>query len=116
MRGKAFLGALVLVVSACTLLTHFEPDGQPCDPGQTDPYLQCLSDAGYSCVAGFCRQTGGVHPDGGLKDSGEDLMDSGSDAGLDAGRDAGVDAGLDAGLDAGKMDAGKPDAGKDSGM
>lgn len=113
MRGKAFLGASVLVVSACTLLTHFEPDGQPCDPGQTDPYLQCLSDAGYSCVAGFCRQTGGVHPDGGNKDSGEPEP---VDSGVDAGKDAGVDAGVDAGSDAGKMDAGKADAGKDSGM
>jgi len=70
-----------LVVGGCTLLTQFDPDGQPCDEGAFDPAEACLSDAGYWCVNGLCRKTGGP------PDSGQPPFDSGTpmDSGVDSG-------------------------------
>jgi len=52
------------LLGACTLLTNFDPDGQPCDYDGS-----CLP--GYGCVAGQCRKgadggTGGQGGGGGL--------------------------------------------------
>lgn len=42
---------LSLWLSGCTLLTSFNPEGQPCDP-QAAPKNQCLKD--YHCENGKC--------------------------------------------------------------
>jgi len=39
-----------IVAAGCTLLTRFDPEGQPCDL-QAAPAMQCLTDAGYFCSA-----------------------------------------------------------------
>jgi hypothetical protein len=52
--------ALALALGACTLLTRFDEEGQPCD-AQAPVGLQCL--AGFACQAGLCRRPGA---DGGL--------------------------------------------------
>lgn len=46
----------------CTFLTTFDPEGQPCAPMESNPELQCLSDAGYWCVDKVCKK---APPDGG---------------------------------------------------
>ncbi len=47
-----------LVAAGCTLLTSFDPEGQPCDPAARGND-QCLSDAGYVCVGGVCTRDAG---------------------------------------------------------
>ena len=97
-----------VVAASCTLLTSFDPEGQPCNPGASTIADQCLP--GYGCVDGACRK-GAV----GKLDAG---VDAGADASLvDTGVvDSGVDAGHDAGpTDAGRTDAGPVDAGRDAG-
>ena len=52
---------IVLVVaaitSACTLLTSFYPEGQPCD--NVSGSDMCLVDAGYRCVNKVCTRDAG---------------------------------------------------------
>ncbi|MBN8226268.1 hypothetical protein JYK02_01950 [Corallococcus macrosporus] len=87
--------ALVLGLSACSLLVDFDPEGQPCDRGQ------CLE--GYVCRDEVCVSDDGTPAgDAGTTDAGT------SDAGTS---DAGAtDAGD--GADAGLTDGGlSPDAG-----
>jgi hypothetical protein len=45
------LGVALLMLAGCTLLTQFNPEGQPCD-GSADPAEQCLS--GFHCEGGKC--------------------------------------------------------------
>lgn len=97
MRRLVVPGFALTALAGCIFLTQFDPEGQPCDPN-----AQCLTDAGYWCVAGACRK--GPPPE----------LDAGDDSGFDAGTDSGVDAGSDGGLDSGP-DAGKKDAGADAG-
>ncbi len=104
--------ALILVgllSAGCTLLTHFDPEGQPCDPGAA-PAMQCLSDAGYFCVDQVCTKSGTQV----IVDAGTPPLDAGT-VPLDAGTTP-LDAGTTP-LDAGTtpLDAGKPDAGRDGG-
>ncbi|RKG95765.1 hypothetical protein D7V97_36695 [Corallococcus sp. CA053C] len=83
--------ALLLGLSACSLLVDFDPEGQPCDQGK------CLE--GYVCQDQVCVSGDGTPTDAGV-DAGT------SDAGT---TDAGVDAGTtDGGL---LPDGGRPDAG-----
>ena len=84
MRRLRFLVIASLCVG-CTLLTKYDPDGQPCDLNEPDPLLSCLSDAGYACVNGLCK------------------------------KGAGKDGGFDGGLDSGTVDGGPTDGGKDGG-
>ena len=68
---RLILFVLASAFAGCTLLTAFNPEGQPCDLNQTDVAVQCLSDAGYWCVSGACRK--GPPPgksDGGSTDGG----------------------------------------------
>ena len=54
MKRLVGLGVLLALGSAgCTLLTSFDPDGQPCDMSAA-PANQCL--VGYGCVAGKCKK------------------------------------------------------------
>ena len=49
--------ALAIALSAssgCTLLTSFNPDGQPCDMTASNPANECLQ--GYGCVQGKCKK------------------------------------------------------------
>lgn len=55
MRRLMFCAAVV-VFTGCTLMTGFDPEGQPCDKAEPNPYQQCLSDAGYFCVNGLCKK------------------------------------------------------------
>jgi len=103
MRRLRFLVIASLFVG-CTLMTKYDPDGQPCDLNEPDPLLSCLSDAGYTCVSGLCKKGTAPGTDGGA-DAGR------ADSGTDAGRDGGFDGGLDSGL----VDAGPTDGGKDGG-
>ncbi len=50
--------AALAALAACTFLTAFDPEGQPCDVG-APPGAQCLTDAGYFCVAGKCSKDAG---------------------------------------------------------
>ena len=52
--------------AACSLVTTFDVDGQPCDKNEPNPALSCLSDAGYACVNGFCKKGKPTGSDGGL--------------------------------------------------
>ena len=61
----------------CSLITKFDQDGQPCDKTERNPAQSCLSDAGYTCVSGFCKKGPGSGADGGV--------DAGIDGGLDGG-------------------------------
>ena len=45
--------ALFAALGGCTLLTSFDPEGQPCDL-QAPPDEQCIPDSGYACVDGKC--------------------------------------------------------------
>ena len=119
---RLFVFGAFATLGGCMFLTQFNPEGQPCDPNDSNPITNCLTDAGYWCVKGECRK--GPPPDttwdggtdgGGSSDAG---YDAGRDAGTDAGADSGFDAGPDAGTDAGKTDGGcdgGKDAGKDAG-
>lgn len=103
---------MVLVVAAsCTLLTSFDPEGQPCNPGATTIADQCLP--GYGCVEGACRKGAMGKLDGGVDAGSDGGVDSGvADAGHDAGHDAGVADAGDAGrTDAGRLDGGRADGG-----
>ena len=42
--------------AGCSLMTKFDQDGQPCDKNEPNPLLSCLSDAGYTCVNGYCKK------------------------------------------------------------
>lgn len=83
MRRLRFL-ALGAGLVGCSLATTFDIDGQPCDKNEPNPYLQCLSDAGYFCVNGACKKTspppagdgGTTASDAGPKDAG--LSDGGA--------------------------------------
>ena len=93
--------ALLLGLSACSLLVDFDPEGQPCDQGK------CLE--GYVCQDQVCVSGDGTTTDAGSTDAGADA--GSTDAGADAGTsdDAGVDAGTsDGGLlpDGGRVDGG----------
>ncbi len=110
--AKAWATVVLTGAASCTLLTQFDPEGQPCDKS-APPALQCLTDAGYFCnAAGLCTRLG----------SG---VDAGRDAGTDAGRSAGgadgghdagaLDSGTDAGLDGGSTDSGSTDGGSTDG-
>ncbi len=63
---------------SCSLITKFDQDGQPCDPNASDPAASCLSDAGYTCVGGFCTKS---------------VAAGGSDSGFDAGYKGAGDGG-----------------------
>jgi hypothetical protein len=67
MRSYRFpwLLAVVALLSACSLLVDFDPEGQPCDAKN-----QCLSD--YACFDGGCISSPGTRPDGGATDGGTD--------------------------------------------
>ena len=99
----------VFAGAACTLLTQFDPEGQPCDTNAPRA-TQCLS--GYHCVAQGCTK-------GALTDAGTEALDAGTTGPLDAGRPVTVDAGMsppDAGpkiIDSGTAmtDAGAADGG-----
>lgn len=72
--------AATLVGAGCTLLTQFEPEGQPCDSAAPRA-MQCLS--GYSCGPGQRCTKGpvaGVSPvDSGIGavDAGPPIVDAG---------------------------------------
>ncbi|MBK7862043.1 MAG: hypothetical protein IPJ65_26170 [Archangiaceae bacterium] len=51
MRGLLLL-ALLLSAGACTLLTSFDPEGQPCDTTTTNAGSKCL--ANFHCQNGKC--------------------------------------------------------------
>ena len=88
--------SLALAAAGCTLLTRFDPDGQPCDPG-APPAMQCLTDAGYFCSAEkICTRSGTAVVDAGQGNDAGATFDAGAaDAGVDAGHS--VDAGRDGG-------------------
>lgn len=91
MRRLRFLVIASLFVG-CSLMTKYDLDGQPCDKNEPNPLLSCLSDAGYSCVNGFCTKGTATTDGGGTVDSGG--FDGSFDAGLDAGpKDGGTDGG-----------------------
>ena len=79
MRRFRFL-ALGLGLFGCSLATTFDLEGQPCDKAEPNPYLQCLSDAGYFCVSGVCKKTSPPVSDAGTSDAGTT-----TDAGLSDG-------------------------------
>jgi hypothetical protein len=56
------LAVLAATLAGCTLMTSFDPEGQPCDPTATSPDKQCLS--GYHCQANQCVK-GAASVDGG---------------------------------------------------
>lgn len=60
MRSQQLLWllAILTLLSACSLLVDFDPEGQPCDSKS-----QCLPD--YKCVDGGCISSPGSKPDGG---------------------------------------------------
>ena len=62
--GSLFLG--------CSLLGKYDQDGQPCDKNEPNPALSCLSDAGYTCVNGFCKMGTVGLVDAGPTDGGKD--------------------------------------------
>jgi hypothetical protein len=70
---------ILALLTACSFLVDFDPEGQPCDKQNL-----CLED--YACVDGGCVSSPGALPDGGR-----------TDAGADAGRDGGTDGGRDGG-------------------
>jgi len=47
--------AMLAALGGCTLLTSFDPEGQPCDTAAPADQ-QCLTDAGYQCVDGKCTK------------------------------------------------------------
>ena len=53
------IGFALAALGGCTLLTNFDPEGQPCDVGAPNYADQCVADAGYSCVNGLCTRDGG---------------------------------------------------------
>lgn len=83
MRRVRFL-FLVTAAAGCSVLTTFDIDGQPCDKSEPNPYLSCLSDAGYFCVDGVCKKGDPPFIDAGFKDAG--FVDGG-------GKDGGTDGG-----------------------
>lgn len=73
--NKGILARLGLVgflaaLAACNALVNFDPEGQPCDPAPPSPALECLTDAGYRCIAGVCTKGTGA-TDGGTQDGGQ---------------------------------------------
>lgn len=108
MRLRAFVFA-ALCVSACSLITNFDPDGQPCDTSAFDPAQECLSDAGYWCVNGFCRKTAPPGVGGGSATGGGSAAGGGSAVGGGSATGGGVGGGggnTDGG-DGGTCDGGK---------
>ncbi len=96
-----------LIGASCSVLTQFDPEGQPCDITATSA-TQCLS--GYRCgpdqrcTKGAIADAGMTSVDGGsvAVDAGAPIVDAGSvtpDAGSPA-TDAGA-PGVDAGADGG---------------
>lgn len=73
---------------ACSLATTFDPEGQPCDKAEPNPYLQCLSDAGYFCVGGICKKGNPPVSDAGVSDSGT-VLDGGDAGNKDGGNTQG---------------------------
>jgi hypothetical protein len=61
MRSQQLLWllAILAMLSACSLLVDFDPEGQPC----SSPPEQCFS--GYVCVDGGCVSAPSASPDGG---------------------------------------------------
>ncbi len=49
----------VLSGTSCTLLTSFDPEGQPCDPA-TSSKSPCMTDAGYVCINRVCTRDAGL--------------------------------------------------------
>ncbi|WP_224366817.1 hypothetical protein [Hyalangium versicolor] len=90
-----WLFSTVAVLSACSLLSDFDPEGQPCDSQG-----QCLED--YACVDGKCVSSPGAVPDGGRDGGTDGGTDGGADAGGDGGTDGGADGGRDGGADGGR--------------
>ncbi len=43
------LATAFALAGSCTLLTSFDPEGQPCDNRALNPEDKCLADAGYHC-------------------------------------------------------------------
>ncbi|GEM_PF-2802785 len=70
MRRLRFCAAVV-AFTGCSLMTGFDPEGQPCDKAEPNPYQQCLSDAGYFCVNGLCKKATGPSSDAGFVDAGQ---------------------------------------------
>ncbi|WP_224244049.1 hypothetical protein [Hyalangium gracile] len=85
---------LLAVLTACSLLVDFDPEGQPCEPDGG-----CLE--GYSCVDMQCVSSPGDTPDGGVSGGTDGGGDAGT-GGTDGGRDGGADGGRDGGLDGGR--------------
>ncbi len=94
-----------LIGASCSVLTQFDPEGQPCDTTAPSA-MQCLS--GYRCGPDQ-RCTKGAIADAGIAsvDGGSVTADAGAPM-VDAGRVA-PDAGNSA------PDAGAPDSGADGG-
>ncbi len=92
---RAFAVVALLMLAACTMLTTFDPEGQPCDLS-AQPGSQCLE--GYHCDKGKCVK-GGVA--GGSGTSGG-AAGSGGMSGGSAGGAAG---------DGGRTDGGRTDGG-----
>jgi hypothetical protein len=69
------VAAAFALAGSCTLITNFDPEGQPCDNAEADPSLKCLTDAGYHCdpTTLLCTKKGTAGTGGG---------DAGSDAGI----------------------------------
>jgi hypothetical protein len=68
MSAAARLLAVALLLGAgCTFLTHFDPEGQPCDTA-APPASQCLD--GFHCENGKCRAGAYVDDDAGTSSDG----------------------------------------------
>ncbi len=52
------VAAALAFAAGCSLLTSFDPEGQPCEAG-APAGQECLTDAGFTCVAGFCTRDAG---------------------------------------------------------
>ena len=107
MKPRALLFAS-LCFAACSLITNFDPEGQPCDTAAFDPAQECLSDAGYWCVNGICKKTAPPLGVGGGSFGGGS---AGGGAGGGGGGGAGGGTGGGGGTDGGCRDGGMMDGG-----
>lgn len=53
------IGCALAALGGCTLLTTFDPEGQPCDVGAPSSSDLCVADGGYRCVNGVCTRDAG---------------------------------------------------------
>jgi len=89
----------LLLLAACTLLTSFDTEGQPCDLS-APPGSQCLNE--FHCEKGKCVKGGLAGGSGTSGGSAGGSTAGGSTAGGSAGGSA---------MDSGRADAGRTDGG-----